>query len=495
MRSAAANGLDAERVGEGAGVEGAQVGDAVDEVEDDACAPVVVADDEHVARRGGGRGRPSAAAGTRWNAATTRASGATACTSAAMEPCGDTTGRNWRPSFSRPFAMEITALPASWSAWAVAVGNRGVPHGGQDDELGVGGVVVGTGAQAVDPVTPAVAQLVDHVLRPVTLARPEHDLVPGRSPAGPRCPAPPAPSPPTPRSCMPESFAQPACGSPPHAERTCVDRGCQDAPGSSHGRAAAKTVTGAREPSRHVRRPRTHRTPAARPRSHGRRRSRPRTRASSGTTVRDRADSNGSAAVCTGSPGAPASWEQSLLAACLAVPGPVASFRAAAALWHLDGVREGRARDHRPSTPAAAPSLASWSTTSAVYGPAALRRSRDDPGDVGRSHACATSPRSSRRAMVERAVDDALRRKLADPANASSESPPTCEGRGRPAARSPGEILDASRAGLRPRRERAEEPNRSSSCVRAGLPKPTHQHRVRRERPKRPHRPLPTRKP
>ena len=39
--------------------------------------------------------------------------------------------------------------------------------------------------------------------------------------------------------------------------------------------------------------------------------------------------------------GAPPSWEQSVLAVCLAVPGATASFRCAAALWELEGFAAG----------------------------------------------------------------------------------------------------------------------------------------------------------
>ena len=69
--------------------------------------------------------------------------------------------------------MEITALPASWSAWARGGGHRGVPDGGEHDEVGVGGVVVGAGLEAGDPVAPALPQLVDDLLRPLALPRPD----------------------------------------------------------------------------------------------------------------------------------------------------------------------------------------------------------------------------------------------------------------------------------------------------------------------------------
>src|SRR5437588_11829362 len=37
-------------------------------------------------------------------------------------------------------------------------------------------------------------------------------------------------------------------------------------------------------------------------------------------------------------PGAPATWQQSIMAACLAIPGSTASHRAAAALWEIPEV-------------------------------------------------------------------------------------------------------------------------------------------------------------
>ncbi len=113
-------GLDADRVRERAGVEGPQVGDGVDEVEHGR-ATFVVADDEDVAGErvaevGERGGRDEVEGGD-----DVRAPGATAFTSAAIEPAGDGTGRELAAPFSRPLAIEITILPASWSAWARAV--------------------------------------------------------------------------------------------------------------------------------------------------------------------------------------------------------------------------------------------------------------------------------------------------------------------------------------------------------------------------------------
>src|SRR4051794_37750637 len=65
---------------------------------------------------------PSSLAGTWWKAAATRDRGTAACTLAATEPRGGTSGWNSWPTLARALAMEITILPASGPAtdWAVA---------------------------------------------------------------------------------------------------------------------------------------------------------------------------------------------------------------------------------------------------------------------------------------------------------------------------------------------------------------------------------------
>ena len=75
--------------------------------------------------------------------------------------------------------MEMTIFPASWSAWARAVGDRGVPDGGEDDQVGGGGVVVGARLEARDPIGPALAQLVDDLCRPGAVPRTQRHPVPG----------------------------------------------------------------------------------------------------------------------------------------------------------------------------------------------------------------------------------------------------------------------------------------------------------------------------
>ncbi len=60
-------------------------------------------------------------AGTWWNPAATWQRGTAACTLAATEPRGGTSGWNSLPIRVRALAMQITTLPVSWSATEVAV--------------------------------------------------------------------------------------------------------------------------------------------------------------------------------------------------------------------------------------------------------------------------------------------------------------------------------------------------------------------------------------
>ena len=64
---------------------------------------------------------PSSLAGRWWNAATTWQRGTAACTWAATEPRGGTSGWNSWPTRTSALAMLMTTLPASTSAFSCAV--------------------------------------------------------------------------------------------------------------------------------------------------------------------------------------------------------------------------------------------------------------------------------------------------------------------------------------------------------------------------------------
>lgn len=108
--------------------------------------------------------------------------------------------------------------------------------------------------------------------------------------------------------------------------------------------------------------------------------------------------------------GAPSSWRQQLLAACLAGDGLIVSHRASAALWELEGVPEGLVEVTYPV--GIRPSLAG-----AVMHRAGLFAS------LGKTRQCGIPVSSVPRTLmelatvvqadvVERALDDALRRRL-----------------------------------------------------------------------------------
>ena len=142
------------------------------------------------------RGRRARRPGTRWKAATTCGAGRRGLhlggdrARAATAPgrTGGLASRGRWPSRS-------TTLPASCVGVGLGGRHRGVPHGGEHDEVGVGGVVVGAGLEAGDPVAPALAQLVDDLRRPVPVTRPDDHPVAGRRQPG-RDPPPRRPGPP-----------------------------------------------------------------------------------------------------------------------------------------------------------------------------------------------------------------------------------------------------------------------------------------------------------
>ena len=173
--------------------------------------------------------------------------------------------------------------------------------------------------------------------------------------------------------------------------------------------------------------------------------------------------------------GAPESWEQAVLGACLAVPGSEASFRSAAALWNLEGFPPEGIE---------------------ITVPARRRRRLDgvivhDTAVTGPMHSAAISNvpvTSAARTLcdlsavapawiVERAVDEALRRKLVTLRTLQLVAA-DLEGRGRLRCTVTCDILE-HRSGGDELSESAAESRIARLLVRAGLPRPVHQHRVR----------------
>ena len=64
---------------------------------------------------------PSSRAGTWWSAAATRDRGTAACTEAATDPLGGTSGWNSLATRASALHMQMTTLPLSWSATCMAV--------------------------------------------------------------------------------------------------------------------------------------------------------------------------------------------------------------------------------------------------------------------------------------------------------------------------------------------------------------------------------------
>jgi hypothetical protein len=173
--------------------------------------------------------------------------------------------------------------------------------------------------------------------------------------------------------------------------------------------------------------------------------------------------------------GVPQSWEQCLLAACLARPGVYGSFRAAAAAWILAGFdREvleitvpGRSRVRLAGVVV---------HRSTVWGPDHVgQRSGIPVTSVARTlcDLSAVAPAS----MVERAVDDALRRKLVTLGSLERVAD-ALDSRGRLRSTVTRGILEARQPGFDPGGSPAEL-RIVRLLVRAGLPKPVQQWRVR----------------
>ena len=173
--------------------------------------------------------------------------------------------------------------------------------------------------------------------------------------------------------------------------------------------------------------------------------------------------------------GVPETWEQLLLAACLgAGPEARASFRSASALYEFEGfVRNGLEITHFGARP------------SPMYGVIVHETNVFDVGHVARiagipvtsvARTLCDLTAVSRPWAVERAVDEALRRKivrLEDLADTAER----LEGRGRHRCTVMREILDRRRPGYDPGESHPER-RIADLLIRAGLPEPTMQHPV-----------------
>jgi very-short-patch-repair endonuclease len=171
--------------------------------------------------------------------------------------------------------------------------------------------------------------------------------------------------------------------------------------------------------------------------------------------------------------GAPETWLQHLLAACLARPGSYASFRAAAALWLLEGFVPGELEITVAGTSRAR--LAGVTVhESRVGGPVHVDvRSGIPVSSMARTLCDLTAVRPT---MVERAVDEALRRKLVT-LRALAAVADDLAGRGRSRCTVMRAILEHRLPGYEPGDSRPEQ-RLVDVLARAGLPAPTRQHAV-----------------
>jgi very-short-patch-repair endonuclease len=173
--------------------------------------------------------------------------------------------------------------------------------------------------------------------------------------------------------------------------------------------------------------------------------------------------------------GAPETWEQQLLAACLAAgPEARASFGSAAALHGFEGfARAGLEITHFGSRPSPMDGVSIHETS--VFDVGHLTRIAGVPVTSTARTLCDLTA-VARPWVVERAVDEALRRKivrLEDIVDVAGR----LAGRGRRRCTMMREILDRRRPGYDPG---DSDPERriAELLVRAGLPEPTKQYRV-----------------
>lgn len=173
--------------------------------------------------------------------------------------------------------------------------------------------------------------------------------------------------------------------------------------------------------------------------------------------------------------GAPQTWEQLVLAACLAAgPDAFASFRTAGALHGLEDFARGRVEiTHFGSRPSCMEGVVVHETT--VCGNAHVTRVGRIPTTSAARTLCdltAVEPPWK----VERAVDEALRRKLVTLAQLRQVAE-DLEGRGRLRCTVMRAILEHRAPGYEPG-DSAPERRIADLLVRAGLPPPTLQHWV-----------------
>jgi very-short-patch-repair endonuclease len=172
--------------------------------------------------------------------------------------------------------------------------------------------------------------------------------------------------------------------------------------------------------------------------------------------------------------GAPETWHQLLLAACLARPGAYASFRAAAAVWRFEGFTADELEITVPgSNRARLEGVVVHEST--VFGPHHLATETGIPvSSVARTLCDLTAV--ARPWAVERAVDEALRRRIVT-LRSLARVARDLEGRGRLRCTVMRDILGYRAPGYDPG---DSDPERriAALLVRRGLPQPTLQHRV-----------------
>jgi hypothetical protein len=172
--------------------------------------------------------------------------------------------------------------------------------------------------------------------------------------------------------------------------------------------------------------------------------------------------------------GAPETWLQHLMAACLARPGSYASFRTAGALWDLQGFER---RELEITIPGSSRARLDGVIVheSRVAGPRHVTVLERIPVSSPARTLCDLTA-VVRPWMVERAVDEALRRKLVS-LRALTTIADELAGRGRRRCTVMRGILEHRSPGYDPG-ESDPERRIVDLLVRAGLPAPTSQHRV-----------------